>query len=182
LGQAEGEDEDEDAPSESAARGSELHLPQVEIYARGCALGNPGLGGYAAVLVPATTSEHPRVRPRVVSGAWPLTTNNVMELWAAVAALQALRQRSQVTLFTTSKYVLDGATRWLAQWETRGWHTKEGHPVKNQEVWQELTRAMGDHDITWKALSGGSRDPHSQRAADEARRAADELRAKQAHG
>jgi len=121
-------------------------LPQVDIYARACALGVPGPGGYAAILVHATD------RVEEISGGWPLATSNVMELWAAVAGLQALSGPSKVTLHTTSKYVFEGATRWMAGWERHNWRKKDGSSVKNKEIWLELARAMGDHDVTWRHL------------------------------
>jgi len=121
-------------------------LPKVDIYARACALGVPGPGGYAAVLVRAAG------KVQEVSGGWPLATSNIMELWAAIAGLQALRGPSKVTLHTASKYVLEGATRWLADWEQRNWRKKDGSPVKNKEIWLELARVMGDHDVTWRRL------------------------------
>lgn len=155
------------------AREAQGELPHVEIYTRGAALGTPGPGGYAGVLV------NEAGQTRVVSGGWPLATSNVMELWAAVAGLRSLRQVSRVTLYTTSKYVLDGATRWLAQWEQRNWQTKGGEPVKNQEIWMELARTMGDHDVTWTFLPANQRDAHSQQAAEVARREAEQVKAQE---
>lgn len=137
-------------------------LPRVDIFVRACALGAPGPGGYAAILVYANDEE------RDVSGASRLATSNVMELRAAVAGLQALEQPSRVTLHTASRYALAGATRWLAEWERRDWHAKDGKPVKNKEIWLELARAMADHDVIWEPLSGRS-DRHGQRAAKLAR-------------
>jgi ribonuclease HI len=101
----------------------------------------------------------------------------MMELAAAVAGLRALRRPASVTLYTTSKYVLDGATRWLASWERQGWRTKDGQPVKNKALWLELARAMGDHDVTWKSLARIKRDEFSQQAAAAARAEAEKLRA-----
>ena len=144
-------------------------LPEVTLYARGCALGTPGPGGYAAVLLCGTD------KPKLVSGAWPLTTNNVMELWAVVAGLQALSERSRVLVNTPSKYVVDGATRWLPGWERRDWRVKDGRPVKHREIWQELSHVMGDHDVRWMFLPASTDDPHSQRAAQAAREEADKL-------
>jgi len=137
-------------------------LPRVDIFARACALGAPGPGGCAAILVYANDEE------RDVSGASRLATSNVMELRAAVAGLQALEQPSRVTLHTASRYVLEGATRWLAEWKRRDWHTKDGKPVKNKQIWLELALAMADHDVIWEPLSGRS-DRHGQRAAKLAR-------------
>ena len=118
-------------------------LPQVQIVARGSALGVPGPAGYAAEIV------HADGKSEIVSGGWPLATNNAMELWAVVAALQRMRRPSKITIRTCSKYVLDGASKWLARWEQKGWRTRDGRRVKNREIWQELSHLLGDHDITW---------------------------------
>jgi ribonuclease HI len=99
-----------------------------------------------------------------------------MELWAVVAGLHALKQPSRITLHTTSRYVMDGATLWLASWESGGWLTRDGEPVKNRELWMELSRAMGDHDLTWVALSSRNRNEHSSRAAELARTAAEAVK------
>ena len=105
-----------------------------------------------------------------------------MELVAAVAGLQALKRRSKVTIYSTSKYVLEGATRWLATWERQGWRTKDGQPVKNKEIWLELGQAIGDHDVTWKPLARNRRDLYSQRAAEVARAEAVGLKDREANG
>ena len=148
---------DGDRPSSGEA------LPVVEIHARGCALGVPGPGGYAAVVSRGSG------KIDVVSGAWPLATNNAMELWAVVAGLQAIDRPSAVTVHTTSKYVLGGATRWLVDWERSGFCTRDGRPVKNKEIWLELAHVMGDHCVTWRFAPRGKRDSLSRRAARVAR-------------
>jgi len=145
-------------------------LPEVALYTQGCALGNPGPGGYAAVIVDAQGREQP------IFGAWPMATSNVMELWAAVAGLQALRQVSHVTVYSTSKYLIDGAARWLAQWERRGWRTADGQPVRNQEIWAELSHVLGDHDVTWAHLENANRNTHYRQAVKLARQAAEGAR------
>jgi len=132
-------------------------LPAYDIYARGCALGNPGPAGYGAVIL-GPLGETLR------SGGWPIASNNVMELWAIVAALQALDSPARVTIHTPSKYVIDGATRWLPRWERSGWRTQSGQPVKNPELWQELANVMGDHDIVWQHAASSEADPHAERA------------------
>ena len=147
-------------------------LPVVEIHARGCALGVPGPGGYAAIV------SHDSGQTRVVSGGWPLATNNAMELWAAIAGLRALDRPSSATVYTTSKYVLGGATRWLADWESSGFRTRRGHPVKNKEIWLELAHLMGDHDVTWRLLARDRRGPLSLRAARIARSEAEGMKRK----
>ncbi|MHB1294522.1 MAG: ribonuclease HI [Anaerolineae bacterium] len=148
----------------------QVGLPEVALFARGCALGVPGPAGYAGVLVREGNE------PEVVSGAWPLATSNVMELWAVIAGLRSLRRPTHVVIHTTSKYVYDGATRWLGAWERRGWLTKANEPVANREAWQELTRVMGDHDITWRYLPAEERSGPSQAAAAAARTEAERAR------
>ena len=145
-------------------------LPDVSLYTRGCALGSPGPGGFAAIIVDAEGQTRP------VFGGWPLATSNVMDLWAAVAGLQALKQVSHATVYSTNKYVLDGATRWLAQWERAGWHTAEGQPVKNQEIWAELGHVLGDHNVDWEYLPDADRNSHYRRAIQLARQEAERLR------
>ena len=163
-------------PRQTGRRGKPGDLPQVHILARACTLGVPGPGGYAALLSGAAGDG----QPEVVSGGWPLTTNNAMELWAVVKGLQALRRRSQVTVHTGSKYVLEGATRWLALWERNGWRTRDGRPVRHREIWEELARAVGDHDVTWEPLPQGAESAHSEEAARLARGEAERMRAREA--
>lgn len=152
--------------------------PRVEIYTRGCALRaedeaqESQVGGYAAVVVRGETSE-------VVSGSQPFATNNAMELRAAIAALRSLEERSRVSVYTPSKYVLHGATRWLSAWKRRDWQTRGGRGVKNKEIWQELERAMDAHGITWHFLPQDARGDHSQKAAQIARHEAEEIREKE---
>jgi len=147
-------------------------LPEMVIYARACALGVPGPGGYAALLQDADGATE------CVSGSWPLATSNVMELWAAIGALRHLGQPSRVTVHTTSKYVLDGATKWLATWEKSGWRTVSGKPVKHREIWEELSRVLGDHDIKWLYDAKSDRGEQSDRAAQLARSEAESARDK----
>ena len=143
-------------------------LPPIATYTRGCVLGQNGPGGYAAVLLDA------QGREKTVSGGWPSATSNVMELWAVIAALRTLSHPSAVTVHTVSKYLMDGATKWLAQWERHGWQTRSGKPVKHREIWQELAHLMGDHDVRWQHLS--QKSPHSQHAAALARQEAEAMR------
>jgi ribonuclease HI len=145
-------------------------LPQVELYTRGCALGVPGPGGYAAVLAQEQPEDAAETdQPTILSGAWPSTTNNVMELWAVIAGLRALDRPTHVVIHTVSKYLHEGATRWLPGWERRNWITGSGQPVKHQELWRELVHVMGDHDIEWRFLPVHKRGAHSAVAARVAR-------------
>jgi ribonuclease HI len=156
-------------------RHDERAMAAMTLYTRGCALGVPGPGGYAAVRIDPAGDE------AVVSGRWPAATANVMELWAVIAGLRSLRRPSRVTIHTTSKYVYEGATRWLADWERRGWRTRAGEQVKNREVWAELVHVMGDHDMVWKLLPAERGDSPSGRAAHVARQEA-ECAAREAAG
>lgn len=157
----------------SRRRREPTDLPRVDILVRACVLGVPGPGGYAALLSCGAEEG----KPRVVSGGWPLTTSNAMELWAVIKGLQALRRRSRVTVHTGSKYVLEGATRWLALWERNGWRTRDGRPVKHREIWEELARVVGDHDVTWAPLPQGADGAGSAEAARVARAEAERARA-----
>jgi len=147
-------------------------MPKVDIFTAGSSLGQPGPGGYAAILL------YSPEETQVVSGSWPLATSNAMELWAVVAGLRVLQRPFQVTVYTGSRYVLEGALKWLAAWERRHWQTRDGQPIKNQELWMELSHLMGDHDIAWQFLARQQRNAHIERAAQVARREAESASAK----
>ena len=117
-------------------------LPEVEIYTDGACRGNPGPGGWAAIL---RTSG----KEREMSGGEAPTTNNRMELMAASEALQALKRPCRVQLFTDSTYVRDGITKWVHGWRRNGWRTSDKKPVKNAELWQALVEAAAPHRIDW---------------------------------
>jgi ribonuclease HI len=122
---------------------------QVEIFTDGACRGNPGPGGWAALLIAGKTRKE-------ISGAEPDTTNNRMELTAAIGGLNALKRRCAVKLYTDSKYVLQGITEWLPNWKARGWRTAERKPVKNQDLWEELDAAAAAQDIEWHWVKGHS--------------------------
>jgi ribonuclease HI len=124
-------------------------MSEVQIYTDGACRGNPGPGGWAALLVAGE-------RRKEVSGAEPATTNNRMELKAAIEGLSALKRRSRVLLYTDSKYVLQGITEWLPQWKARGWRTAAREPVKNQDLWEQLDAAAAAQDIEWHWVRGNS--------------------------
>jgi ribonuclease HI len=124
-------------------------MTQVQIYTDGACRGNPGPGGWAALLV--CGSER-----RELSGSEAATTNNRMELSAAIGGLNALKRRCAVKLYTDSKYVLQGATEWLPNWKARGWRTAAREPVKNQDLWQQLDSAVAAQDIEWHWVKGHS--------------------------
>jgi len=124
-------------------------MTQVELFTDGACRGNPGPGGWAALLVAGKERKE-------VSGAEPLTTNNRMELMAAIAGLGALKRRCAVKLYTDSKYVLQGATEWLPNWKARGWRTAARTPVKNQDLWELMDAAVSGQDIEWHWVKGHS--------------------------
>jgi ribonuclease HI len=124
-------------------------MTEVEIFTDGACRGNPGPGGWAALLVAGGERKE-------VSGADPATTNNRMELTAAIQGLGALKRRCAVKLYTDSKYVLQGATEWLPNWKARGWKTAAREPVKNQDLWQLLDAAAAAQDIEWHWVKGHS--------------------------
>lgn len=136
----------------------------VEIFTDGACSGNPGPGGWGAIL---------RAGPheKEISGGDPATTNNRMELMAVIRALQALKGPCDVTLCTDSRYVMDGATKWMHNWKRNGWKTADKKPVKNGELWQELADAAAPHHIKWVWVHGHTGHPENERC-DELARAA----------
>lgn len=141
-------------------------MKQVEIYTDGSCLGNPGPGGYGAILV------YKQTRKELAEG-YALTTNNRMELLAAIVALEALKSRCSVTLTTDSQYVRQGITQWLAGWKKKGWKTANKKPVKNQDLWQRLDKASQQHEIDWRWVKGHSGHPENERCDELARIAAE---------
>ncbi|MBZ0276586.1 MAG: ribonuclease HI [Anaerolineae bacterium] len=131
--------------------------PQVIIYTDGGAKPNPnGPGGWAAILL---YGEH----EREISGGEPSTTNNRMELTAACAALEALKEPCAVTFFTDSQYVRNGITSWMSNWVKNGWRTANKKPVLNQDLWQRLHTATERHQITWKWVRGHAGNRYNER-------------------
>jgi ribonuclease HI len=124
-------------------------MSEVQIYTDGACRGNPGPGGWAALLIAGEQRKE-------VSGAETATTNNRMELTAAIEGLSALKRRCRVLLYTDSKYVLQGITEWLPQWKARGWRTAAREPVKNQDLWERLDAAAAAQDIEWHWVNGHS--------------------------
>jgi ribonuclease HI len=137
---------------------------RVEIHTDGACSGNPGPGGWGAVLVW-------RERVRELSGFAPQTTNNRMELQAAIEALEALRRPMRVRLVTDSNYLRHGITEWLPAWKARGWRTADKKPVKNQDLWQRLEAALARHEVEWSWIRGHAGDPGNERADQLAREA-----------
>jgi ribonuclease HI len=141
----------------------------IDIWTDGACSGNPGPGGWGAVL-------HYGGAEKEISGAEPATTNNRMELQAAIEALNALKRASKVRLHTDSKYVMDGATRWLHGWKKNGWKTSDRKPVKNEDLWRKLDEAAARHEITWKWVKGHADNEMNNRADELARGAIKTLR------
>jgi ribonuclease HI len=129
----------------------------VHIWTDGACSGNPGPGGWGAVLRYGDSEKE-------LSGAEVATTNNRMELMAAIEALNALKKPTQVKLHTDSKYVMDGVTKWIHGWKKNGWKTADKKPVKNEDLWRALEAATGRHQIEWKWVKGHSDDEMNDRA------------------
>ena len=129
----------------------------VDIYTDGACRGNPGPGGWGALLSAAAHEKE-------ISGAENATTNNRMELMAVIGALEALKRPSQVRLYTDSQYVRRGITEWLAQWKARDWKTADRKPVKNQDLWQQLEQAAARHRVEWHWVRGHTGVAGNERA------------------
>jgi ribonuclease HI len=138
-------------------------LPRVTIYTDGACEPNPGPGGWAALLL---FGKH----EKVLSGAEPHTTNNRMELTAAVRALNALSEPCRVNFFTDSEYLRRGISEWLPDWRRRGWKRKSGK-LANIDLWQALEASLSEHDLTWHWIRGHAGNPFNQRVDSLARKA-----------
>ncbi len=132
-------------------------MKQVTLYTDGACSGNPGPGGWGVVLI---YGAHVRER----SGGEALTTNNRMELQATIEGLKQLKEPCHVSLYTDSKYVMQGFTEWLAGWQKKGWKTADKKPVKNVELWQALVAAAAPHKIEWHWVKGHSGDVYNDKA------------------
>lgn len=148
-----------------------MNLKEIVIHTDGGCEGNPGPGGWAAVL---RYGEH----CREVSGAEIATTNNRMELRAAIEALRALKEPCAVTLFTDSEYLRNGITAWIHGWRRNGWRTKEKKPVKNSDLWQELDQLVRQHSLKWEWLKGHAGHKDNERCDVLAKQQINELRKK----
>lgn len=132
-------------------------MREVEIHTDGACRGNPGPGGWAAIL-------SSRGREKELFGAEELTTNNRMEMMAAIRALEALKRPASVTLYTDSVYLMRGVTEWMEGWKRRGWKTSSRKPVKNRDLWEQLSDVIAQHDIEWVWVKGHSGHPGNERA------------------
>lgn len=137
-------------------------MTDVTIYTDGACSGNPGPGGWGAILV------HGKNR-KELSGGEVETTNNRMELQAAIESLSALKRPCKVDLYTDSVYLRDGITKWIQGWQRNGWRTSAKKPVKNAELWQALQAALQPHDIDWHWVKGHAGHPENERADELAR-------------
>lgn len=144
-------------------------MKEVEIFTDGACRGNPGPGGWGALLRYGKNEKK-------ISGGDQLTTNNRMELMAAIKALESLKEPSRVTLTTDSEYVRQGITSWMSGWKKRGWMTANKKPVKNIDLWQSLEKASGIHEIDWMWVKGHSGHRENELADQLANQGIDELK------
>ncbi len=140
----------------------------VEIYTDGACKGNPGPGGWGALL-------RYQGNEREIFGGEPATTNNRMELMAVIQALTALKRSCQVELTTDSKYVMQGVQQWLENWKARGWKTASKQPVKNQDLWQLLDEQVQRHQVQWRWVAGHTGHPGNERADELANKGVEEV-------
>jgi ribonuclease HI len=143
--------------------------PEVELFTDGACSGNPGPGGWGAILRMGD-------KERELSGGDPATTNNKMELMAAISGLEVLKRPCVVRLHTDSRYVMDGVTKWIHGWKKNGWRTADKKPVKNVELWQRLDDAAARHRVHWSWVKGHSGHVENERADQLARGEIDKLR------
>ena len=135
----------------------------IDIFTDGACSGNPGPGGWGAIL-------RWRGTERELWGGEPDTTNNRMEMTAAIKAIEAVKRPIKIRLHTDSTYVKDGITKWIANWKKKGWKTANRKPVKNMDLWQLLDEAVGRHDVEWHWVKGHAGHPENERADELARR------------
>lgn len=140
----------------------------VEIYTDGACKGNPGIGGWGALL-------HYQDKQKTIKGAEENTTNNRMELTAAIEALKSLNRPCQVTLYTDSTYVQKGITEWMTNWKKRNWRTAAKKPVVNQDLWQKLDALNEQYEIDWRWVKGHAGNAGNEKADDLANQAIEEF-------
>ena len=142
---------------------------QVDIWTDGACKGNPGWGGWGALLKQGA-------HEKTLYGGEPDTTNNRMELMAVIQALKALKRRCKVVVHTDSQYVQKGMMEWISNWKRRDWRTADKKPVKNADLWRLLDEQVGQHDLSWKWVKGHSGDPGNERADELANMGAEQAR------
>jgi ribonuclease HI len=129
----------------------------IDVYTDGACSGNPGPGGWGAILRSGTHEKE-------ISGGERLTTNNRMEMTAAIEALKSIKRPSEVTIHTDSRYLMDGATQWMRKWKANGWKTADRKPVKNDDLWRALEEAASRHAVKWRWVKGHSDHVENARA------------------
>jgi ribonuclease HI len=142
-------------------------MPDLLAYTDGACSGNPGPGGWGAILI--AKEGDTVLKERELKGGQAMTTNNQMELMAAISALEALERATVVTVVTDSSYVKDGITSWIHGWKKRGWVNAAKKPVKNVELWKRLDTAQARHQVTWEWVKGHAGHPENERADELAR-------------
>lgn len=142
-------------------------MPKLFAYTDGACSGNPGPGGWGALLL--ARDGDTVLKERTLNGGAADTTNNRMELLAAISALEALERPSSITVVTDSAYVKGGITSWLFSWKRNGWKTSTKKPVKNEDLWRRLDDAAARHDVTWQWVKGHAGHPENERADELAR-------------
>ncbi len=142
-------------------------MTELFAYTDGACSGNPGPGGWGTLLI--ARDGETVVKERELQGGEPETTNNRMELMAAITALETLDKPSSITIVTDSSYVKDGITKWIFGWKAKGWKTASKKPVKNEELWKRLDAATQRHDVSWEWVKGHAGHPENERADELAR-------------
>jgi ribonuclease HI len=137
-------------------------MAELFAYTDGACSGNPGPGGWGVLMIAREGGAV--IKERTLQGGEPLTTNNRMELLAAISALEALSRASELTIVTDSAYVKNGITEWIAGWKRKNWRTAGGSPVKNVELWQRLEAAAARHQVTWRWIKGHAGHAENERA------------------
>ena len=143
---------------------------KVEVFTDGACLGNPGPGGWAALLRAGT-------HEKALVGAEAMTTNNRMELMAAIAGIEALKRACTVAVTTDSQYVRRGVEEWMPRWKANGWKTSDKKPVKNRDLWERLDAALASHDVRWHWVKGHAGHAENERVDVLAREAAEAIKA-----
>lgn len=151
------------------AESSDSPSKRIEIYTDGACSGNPGPGGWGAIL-------RFQGKEKELSGGHPETTNNQMELQAAIEALRALKESCVIDLYTDSQYLRQGITQWIHNWKRNGWKTSDKKPVKNQTLWVELDELVKRHEVNWHWLKGHAGHPENERCDELARNEIERLR------
>ena len=138
----------------------------IKIYTDGSCIGNPGAGGWAAIILDGKNE-------KIISGSKNNTTNNQMELFAAIKALSNFNKKKSFKIFTDSNYVKDGITKWIKNWKKNNWKTSAKKPVKNQELWKKLDKLVKFHDVKWEWIKGHSTNIYNNLADELAKKSAE---------